>query len=549
MKKIIFLLITGLFWGFLTQAANLVNAGAAIKIASGTYLKINGDLRNEAGGTMDNSGNVIISGDWINNQPAFLDGTSGAVTFNGTSSQTIGGSASTNFSNININNDVVLNQNTYATSNLALSSAKLTLGSFHFWLLGGASITGAGPSAYVVANGSGFLIREVGPANVQFPVGTNSAYAPVVLNNIGTLDDLGVNLFADVLTGGLSGGTIPEINDCVNMSWQVAENVSGGSNLTLTTYWNAGLEGPNFDRTHAGIGHYFGGAWDPMEEVVASGSNPYFISRSGITELWTAFAVGDLESPMAVEVQLRIDLTVFLEGPYTGGGLMSTELNTGGYIPLGQPYNPALPYYDNASPVWQYAGSENVPSIPPGVVDWVVVQLRDSNTPANATSATVIGTQAAFVLDDGTVVALDGASTLSFNVNFSQNLYAVVFHRNHLGIISNTGLTQSAGIYSYDFSSGEFQAFGGANGHKQVEPGVWGMISSDGNGNGLIQNTDETAVWKVDLGSSGYSGGDFNMNGLTQNTDETNYWKVNLGAGGQTPAKANGVGYQSQVPD
>jgi hypothetical protein len=74
------------------------------------------------------------------------------------------------------------------------------------------------------------------------------------------------------------------------------------------------------------------------------------------------------------------------------------------------------------------------------------------------------------------------------------------------------------------------------------------MVAADGNGNGLIQNTDETAVWKVDLGSSGYRGGDFNLNGLVQNTDETNYWKVNLGAGGQTPGKINQTGYQSQVP-
>ncbi|MCB2219020.1 MAG: lamin tail domain-containing protein [Bacteroidetes bacterium] len=265
---------------------------------------------------------------------------------------------------------------------------------------------------------------------------------------------------------------------------------------------------------------------------------------------------GDLGSPgtngsdQNLTGGLTVDLTVFLEGPYLGGNLMSTTLNTEGYIPLSQPYGPTLPYYDISDAndiVWYYTGSENVASIPAGVVDWVVVQLRDADDPANATSATIIGELAAFLLDDGSVVGLDGSSMLTFGASFTQNLYAVVFHRNHLGVISANGLTETGGVYSYDFSTDAAQAYGGSNGHKDLGSGVWGMIAADGNGNGLIQNTDETAVWKVDLGNSGYMGGDFEMTGLTQNTDETSYWKPNLGGGGQTPAKAN-LGYECQVP-
>ncbi|MCB0824336.1 MAG: hypothetical protein KDC09_16690, partial [Bacteroidales bacterium] len=146
-------------------------------------------------------------------------------------------------------------------------------------------------------------------------------------------------------------------------------------------------------------------------------------------------------------------------------------------------------------------------------------------------------------------VGLDGTSDLYFDATFSQNLYAVVFHRNHLGIISAFPLTESGGKYAYDFTSGELQVLGGNNGHKQLESSIWGMVAGDGNGNGLIQNTDETAVWKTDLGQSGYKGGDFNLNGLVQNTDETDYWKVNLGSGGQVVSNANSTGYKSQVPE
>lgn len=221
-----------------------------------------------------------------------------------------------------------------------------------------------------------------------------------------------------------------------------------------------------------------------------------------------------------------------------------------GYLPLNQPFNPATPYYDNASPVWQYAGSEYAPgSFPGDVVDWVQIQCRDASSPANATSATTVATAAGLLLDDGSIVAADGSSMLNFNFTLSNNLYVVVFQRNHLGIISNNAVTQIGGVYTYNFSTGENQVYGGANAHKQLEPGVWGMVASDGNANGIIQNTDETAAWKGDLGSSGYLGGDFDLNGITQNTDETNLWKPNLGGGGQVPGKTAEPLYKSWVPN
>ncbi|GAB4325815.1 MAG: hypothetical protein Kow00127_18560 [Bacteroidales bacterium] len=240
-------------------------------------------------------------------------------------------------------------------------------------------------------------------------------------------------------------------------------------------------------------------------------------------------------------------LKCYIEGPYTGGGTMSTSLLSSGYLPLNQPYNPSLPYYGNSSPVWLYAGTESVSSFPANTVDWVLVQLRDAVDVASAGSGTIIGTQACLLLDDGSVVNTSG-NPVVIKQAYTNNLFVVIYHRNHLGVISNysPGLN-SDGNYTYDFSTAADQAYGGANGHKDLGGGIFGMVAADGNGNGLIQNDDETNAWKVDLGSSGYLAGDFDMNGLCQNTDETNFWKVNLGGGGQVPAKAN-QGYQSQIP-
>ncbi|MCB2219725.1 MAG: PKD domain-containing protein [Bacteroidetes bacterium] len=283
------------------------------------------------------------------------------------------------------------------------------------------------------------------------------------------------------------------------------------------------------------------------------------ITRMRVREVWnntsfdacSSYGYGETED-YNVNIQspdLRLNLVVMLEGPYDGlSNQMLTSLNSSGHLPTAQPYNPSLPYYNNNSPVWLYGGTETVGAIPANVVDWVVVQLRDAASPATAVSSTAVGTRAGFILADGSIVATDGVSPLSFPVSYSQNLYVVVFHRNHLGIISNVSLTEAGGFYNYDFTTSSSQTYGDINAVKELEPGVWGMVGADGDANGLVQNTDETEVWKNDLGSSGYTAGDFDLNGLTQNTDETDLWKPNLGGGGQVPGKVPGEGYRSYVP-
>jgi len=547
--KIMLIVLTG-FWS-VSNAQYLINQGADIVITPGSSLVIDGDFRNQLDGSMDNDGEVLISGDWTNNANSgdLLLGTTGTVTFNGGSTQAIDGSASTFFNNVDLQNDVALGVETTVSSNLAMNSNFVSIGTNNLLMDPGSSIIGAGPSGYIIANSSGKLIRVVGPANVNFPVGTISAFTPAILANSGVADAFGMSVFPDVRENGLTGLTISEINYCVNNTWDISEGIAGGSDLSLTAFWYAAIEGVSFDRAHSGIGHYTAGAWDPQQEVAAVGAGPYNITRSGITSL-SPFAVGDLDSPMAIPVGARLDLTIVLEGPYnTGTNLMELDLNSSGYVPLNHPYNPAVPYYGNLSPEWLYAGSESVISIPANTVDWVVVQLRDAIDPASASSATIIDTQAAFVLSDGSIVALDGASLLNFDAPVVNDLFVVVYHRNHLGVISNFPASLIVDIYSYDFTTAETQAFGGSSAHKEVEPGTWAMIAADGDADGFVLPTDKTSVWLPDANLSGYLGGDYNMNGIGQPDDVTNAWLPNSNKAGQIPAKSGITGYQSQIPD
>jgi hypothetical protein len=227
------------------------------------------------------------------------------------------------------------------------------------------------------------------------------------------------------------------------------------------------------------------------------------------------------------------DFTVFMEGPFNPStSQMKTDINT--ILPTSQPYYPALPYFGNPMPKWYYGGSETVGAIPNTfIVDWVIVQLREGTTPATAT--TVLATQAAFINNLGKVVGMDGLSPLTFAVSYTSNLYAVIWHRNHLGIISANPLVNVGGIFTYNFSSGSGQAYGGASAQKQLATGIWGMMSGDGDGSGGVNTQDRDLVWDIQAGTTGYKAADYNMNKQVNNPDKNDKWLPNMGKGSFVP--------------
>lgn len=220
----------------------------------------------------------------------------------------------------------------------------------------------------------------------------------------------------------------------------------------------------------------------------------------------------------------EIELSAFLEGSFNGFG-METDLAS--WIPLDQPYD-ELP--------WEYPGTENVVSLPNGnVVDWVLVELREALTPAEANTASLMGRQAAFILVDGQVVGLDGSSNIQFNNATSKNIYALLWHRNHLAVISAKALLPAGGSYIYDFTDRIDKAFGGPDAQKELGAGIWGMIAGDGDRNGMIDSGDKSTLWDIESGSAGYINTDYNLDGQSNNIDKDEYWLPNSGKGTQVP--------------
>ena len=210
---------------------------------------------------------------------------------------------------------------------------------------------------------------------------------------------------------------------------------------------------------------------------------------------------------------LALDIKVFLSGPFNGTNM--TPFPNIATFPLSQPFNTAP---------WNYIGNETLNSAPNNnVVDWILLECRDAQNASSANSSTTIHRQAALVLNNGKVVNLDGQSNIPFDLNLNQNLFVVVWHRNHLAIISSNPVTQSAGVFAYDFTTSGLQAYGDSSAQIEVIPGVWAMVGADADANGVVDNQDLNS-WKMIVGNTGYLNADFNLNGQVQNQDKNNVW-------------------------
>jgi hypothetical protein len=232
------------------------------------------------------------------------------------------------------------------------------------------------------------------------------------------------------------------------------------------------------------------------------------------------------QQPITVVLEgFNFDLSVFLEGPFVGAG-MKNLLTTTNKIPLGQPYS---------IPPWNYLGSEEVTSIPnTDIVDWVLVEIRQADNAQNAIASTAVSRQAAFLLNDGSIVGMDGISKLKFNLVPNNLLYAVIWHRNHLGIMSANALTQIQNVYTYDFTEDINTVYGGSFGYKISASGVCVMIAGDGNHDGVINHLDKN-LWSMEAGICGYPYSDFNMDAQVDNKDRSDFWFINQDYSSQVP--------------
>ena len=388
----------------------------------------------------------------------------------------------------------------------------------------------AGESGIICNNGS-FALSEATASNYTSLLwetsGTGYFSDPSILNPVyypGTGEQGTVTLMLTAFATSPCGNT----SDPVYLDIMPAPVAYAGEDTTI-------MEGESYLLSQASASDY------SMVEWSTNGTgyfddpyllNPAYFPASGETGdielVLTAFGYWPCDSvtssmTLSIFGGYDLDITVFLEGPFNGTD-MNTNLNS--VLPLSQPYG--------NSP-WNYNGSESTALIPdPNIVDWILIELRDAPSADLASSGTMITRQAAFLRKNGQVVGVDGSSLIHFEQSITESLFVVVWHRNHVGIISANALNRTGNVYSYDFSLSEMQVLGGNIGYKQIVSGTWGMAGGDADANGTVENADKT-IWLQNAGTAGYNASDYNMDIQINNNDKNDIWFKSIGKDSRIP--------------
>ncbi|MDM7924959.1 MAG: C1 family peptidase [bacterium] len=197
--------------------------------------------------------------------------------------------------------------------------------------------------------------------------------------------------------------------------------------------------------------------------------------------------------------RVRTAVRVMLEGPYSGGGSMKTDLNAAQRIPLVSPY----------------PDSRAAEAVPRAVTDWVFVELRLPD------GITAVAGRSFFLRSDGLLAETDGVTTdLVIPGVLPGSYYVVVRHRNHGAVMSASSIPLDPFLLnSVDFTASP-EACYGTGGQRLLETGTWGMWAGDANADGQVTTTDYT-IWynSARVGGAGYVPTDFNLDGQVTTSD------------------------------
>jgi hypothetical protein len=407
--------------------AQLINNGATITIMEGATLKVETNVINNVGSTIEVLGTLDITGDLINEGDLDTDAESSLLRFSGEGNSVVASGGAV-IRHLEIDkagsNYVELAEELHIGEELEFSNGQVRLEDSDLFLASATVITGADADGYIVTNGMGMVEKTLSAdAMVSIPLGDEDNYSPLSMDISG------------------SGYTDANVRTAV-VPVQHPEVPADASDY-IARYWQiqqSGIDDYNNDWTGTFV---MGDVEGTVADIVGASFDPATDEWSYLNGAGTATTVSGTVTAASADVTGtnfygQVMLKAFLAGAYNAGtGLMTTTLNTNNLIPLESPYATA---------------PAEVDAIPAGVTDWIRIDVRDASTPA-----TVLSSTSAFILNNGDIVGLDGVRIPAIK-NAPATGHVSVHHRNHLAVRTPAPL-DLINPSLHDFSTAQAQAY------------------------------------------------------------------------------------------
>ncbi len=294
---LLFALIVGFGCSMQLSAQNITVDNMKMNVGSGYFVTTDGNLKIQNSGQVINDGTVRMKGDFTNDANGFIYPSPGVTEFNGTTVQTVGGTNTTTFFNLVVNNSngINLSGNIIVEGTLTFTSGKINTGAFNVILGTSASVAGAGAGKYVNGN-----LRRMIPATANltttFDIGDATTYAPVTVTFVGTPSGASsINASTSVAAPAVASGISQ--TQYVNRQWNLTNNgVSGFTSYSPTFNFVAGdLVGSPVTSSMV-VRKLDGSTWAATTTGAQNATNT---QATGVTTIGgpSTFAIGNVSAP------------------------------------------------------------------------------------------------------------------------------------------------------------------------------------------------------------------------------------------------------------
>lgn len=523
-------------------SAQLVNDGATIKVQPGATIFCQGNFENKNAGSISNDGKIEVQGNFLNTATYNSATADDSLILSGAGNVTVNGGSST-YTNLWINKTAATDRVTLTNTFLLSGKLDFDQGVFTTDPITNPSYVFSAPATAVFDFAAGKeIIGNVRRTSWTGAVTRMFNQPNMLITTNGGSAPTDVTITMIPLT---ESGDPTDNEREVKRKFQFTQTGGTGFTADVRMPYVTGELNTNTEANLVPWGR-FTGIWNGRLTPVTRDAANDWVSTTGIT------AADFVNEWKLADPKYTMNATALLRGPWNSGtGLMNTTMNSGGLLDisaLNQPFN-TTPF--------NYTGTETVAAgffaSHPTVVDWVLVEMRkpSSGLPVDATSATIIGRKAGFLLNNGTVVETDGVTPILVDINKQGAGFMVVRHRNHLGVMSNSLPSNATGSFSNDYRvlANSYKPIGAPSDPVVLLPssanyGFWG---GDANKSGVVNGTDVSAIKNAIANSaSGYLLTDVNLSNSINGTD-VSLTKGTIsssgsgGAPGRTPVRTTNI--------